>query len=183
MYRPSRLIIENEVADSPLVQRLTAALPDAPVSWVDQLKEDGAAGDGSALEIVKFKGRFIKPCPGTRSYTCCGYQILHLGTQCSLGCTYCILQAYFPNRNLRLFANLDDMVHQLEPYLSKSRRQVHRIGTGEFADSLLLDPLTRISEFLVPYFADQPNAVLELKTKTAQVDLLENLEPDRCVVG
>jgi spore photoproduct lyase len=176
MYRPSRLIIENEVADSPLVQRLTAALPDAPVSWVDQLKDDGAAGDGSALEIVKFKGRFIKPCPGTRSYTCCGYQILHLGTQCSLGCAYCILQAYFPNRNLRLFANLDDMVHQLEPYLSKSRRQVHRIGTGEFADSLLLDPLTRISEFLVPYFADQPNAVLELKTKTAQVDLLENLE-------
>ena len=176
MYRPSRLVIENEVANSPLAQRLTAALPDTPVSWVDQLKEDAAAGDGPALEIVKFKGRFIKPCPGTRSYTCCGYQILHLGTQCSLGCTYCILQAYFPNRNLRLFANLDDMVHQLEPYLSESRRQVHRIGTGEFTDSLLLDPLTRVSEFLVPYFADQPNAVLELKTKTAQVDLLENLE-------
>jgi spore photoproduct lyase len=53
---------------------------------------------------------------------------------------------------------------------------VHRIGTGEFTDSLLLDPLTRMTEDLVPFFAAQSNAVLELKTKTAQVDLLESLD-------
>jgi spore photoproduct lyase len=176
MYRPSRLVIEREVAESPLAQRILAALSDTPVSWLDQLKEDTTSGDDTVLEIVKFKGRFIRPCPGTRFYTCCGYQILHLGIQCSLGCTYCILQAYFPNSNLRLFANLDDMMQQLEASLSNSHRQVHRIGTGEFTDSLLLDPLTRVSELLVPFFAHQPNAVLELKTKTSQVDLLEKLE-------
>lgn len=176
MYRPSRLVIEKEVAESPLAQRILAALSDTPVSWLDRLKEDTTPGDDSVLEIVKFKGRFIKPCPGTRFYTCCGYQILHLGIQCSLGCTYCILQAYFPNSNLRLFANLDDMMQQLEASLTNSNRRVHRIGTGEFTDSLLLDPLTRVSELLVPFFAHQPNAVLELKTKTAQVDLLEKLD-------
>ncbi len=176
MYRPSRLVIEKEVADSLLAQRILAGLSDIPVRLLDRIKEDATAGDDSVLEIVKFKGRFIKPCPGTRFYTCCGYQILHLGIQCSLGCTYCILQAYFPNSNLRLFANLNDMMQQLEVSLRNSHRQVHRIGTGEFTDSLLLDPLTRLSELLVPFFAHQPNAVLELKTKTAQVDLLEKLE-------
>jgi len=176
MYRPARLAIETEVADSPLVKRILAALPDTPVSWVNRLGEDATEGDGSALEIVKYKGRFIKPCPGTRFYTCCGYQTLHLGSQCSIGCTYCILQAYFPSSNLRLFANLNDMMQQLDAHLRDSPNPVHRIGTGEFTDSLLLDPLTRHSEFLVPFFADQPNAVLELKTKTAQIGLLEKLE-------
>ena len=176
MYRPNRLIIEGGVADSPLVQRILSVLWDTPVSWVDRIQEDGATGNGLVLEIVKFKGRFLKPCPGTRSYTCCGYQILHLGLQCPVGCSYCILQAYFPNRNLRLFANLDDVTKQLGVHLKKSHRRVHRIGTGEFTDSLLLDPLTRLSELLVPFFADQPKAVLELKTKTTHVDLLEKLE-------
>ena len=65
---------------------------------------------------------------------------------------------------------------QLAEHLRNSRRQVHRIGTGEFTDSLLLDPLTHLSEIVVPFFAAQANAILELKTKTAQVDLLEKMD-------
>jgi spore photoproduct lyase len=175
-YRPERLLIEKPVAENRLVQRILAALQDVPVDWVDRLKDDPTSRNGKVLEIVKFQGRFIKPCPGTRFYTCCGYQILNLGVQCFLGCTYCILQAYFPNPNLRLFGNLEDMWQQLEEHLQSSPRRVHRIGTGEFTDSLLLDPLTRMTEDLVPFFAAQPNAVLELKTKTTQVDLLESLD-------
>ena len=175
-YRPERLVIEEEVGDSPLVKRILATLPDTPVAWVDRAKEDSENENGNILEIVKFRGKFIKPCPGTRFYNCCGYQILNLGIQCSLGCTYCILQAYFPNSNLRLFGNFEEAMQQLAEHLSNSRRQVHRIGTGEFTDSLLLDPLAHISEILVPFFALQSNAILELKTKTAQIDLLEKLD-------
>ena len=175
-YRPERLLIEKPVAESRLVQRILAGLQNIPVDWVDRLTDDTTSKNGKVLEIVKFQGRFIKPCPGTRFYTCCGYQILNLGVQCSLGCTYCILQAYFPNPNLRLFGNLEDMWQQLEEHLQNSPRRVNRIGPGEFTDSLLMDPLTRMSQDLVPFFAAQPNAVLELKTKTAQVDLLERLD-------
>jgi spore photoproduct lyase len=174
-YRPGRLLIEEAVADSPLVLRIRSALPDTPVRWVDRVSDQGTEEDDDILEIVGFRGRFVKPCPGTRFYTCCGYQILHLGMQCSLGCSYCILQAYFPSSNLRIFANIAGMWQQLEDHLRSSRR-VHRIGTGEFTDSLLLDSLTRMSEDLVPFFAERPNAVLELKTKTANVDLLEKLD-------
>jgi spore photoproduct lyase len=175
-YRPERLVIEKEVADSPLVKKILATSPGIPVDWVDRVQEDVAAENGSFLEIVKFSGRFIKPCPGTRFYNCCGYQILNLGIQCSLGCTYCILQAYFTSPNLRLFANLYDAIHQLTEHLDNSPQQIHRIGTGEFTDSLLLDPLIHLSEQLVPFFAAQQRAVLELKTKTAQVDLLEKID-------
>ena len=175
-YHPENLVIEEEVAGSPLVRSILAGLPGIPVQWVDRLGEERKSETGKALEIVKFKGRFVKACPGTRAYNCCGYQILNFGNQCSLGCSYCILQAYFPNPNLRLFANIDEMMQELREHLQNSLRAVHRIGTGEFTDSLLLDHLTRLSEILVPFFAKQPNAVLELKTKTSQVDLLEKLD-------
>lgn len=175
-YRPEKLVIEKAVGDSPLVKNILATSPGIPVDWVDQVQEDAEGEYGSLLEIVKFRGRFIKPCPGTRFYNCCGYQILNLGIQCSLGCTYCILQAYFTGRNLRLFANLNDALEQLTEHLSNFPNQIHRLGTGEFTDSLLLDPLIHLSENLIPFFAAQPRAVLELKTKTAQVDLLEKID-------
>jgi len=175
-YLPKRLVIEAAVADTALVRRILDCYSRLPVDWVERLDaEESALGDGQALEVAGFRGRFIKVCPGTRSYLCCGYQILHLGTQCSLGCTYCILQAYLSGRNLRLFANLDDMWLELMEHLRSSPRKVHRLGTGEFMDSLLLDPVTRLSRELIPFFADQPRAVLELKTKTANVELLEGL--------
>ena len=80
-YRPERLVIEKEVGDSPLVRRILATSPDIPIDWVDRVQEDADGENGSFLEIVKFRGRFIKPCPGTRFYNCCGYQILNLGIQ------------------------------------------------------------------------------------------------------
>ena len=58
----------------------------------------------------------------------------------------------------------------------KTRRRLHRIGTGEFTDSLLLDPFTKLSRLLVPYFAGTSNAVLELKTKTNFVENLRGLD-------
>ncbi|MBW1980939.1 MAG: DNA photolyase [Deltaproteobacteria bacterium] len=174
-FEPNRFVIEESVADSPMVQQLLSRVSGAEIQFVSEVNSTSQMSAGT-LEVVRFKGRFIKPCPGTSHYLCCGYQILHLGTNCSLGCTYCILQSYFPGAALRIFANMTDMWQQLEAHLRNSNRKVHRIGTGEFTDSLLLDPLTRMSEELVPFFADQDNAVLELKTKTTNVDLLGGLE-------
>jgi spore photoproduct lyase len=175
-YLPKRLVIDAAVADTALVRRILDCYTEVPVEWVERVAdEQSALADGQTLEVTRFRGRFVKACPGTRSYLCCGYQILNLGTQCSLGCTYCILQAYLAGRNLRLFANLGDMWLELMEHLRSSPRNVHRLGTGEFMDSLLLDPVTHLSRELVPVFAGQPRAVLELKTKTANVELLEGL--------
>jgi spore photoproduct lyase len=175
-YLPKRLVIEEAVADRPLVRRILDAFPKVPVKWVDRVAdEESAVGDSETLEVINFRGQFVKACPGTRRYLCCGYHILHLGTQCSLGCTYCILQAYLSGRNLRLFANLDDMWLELTEHLHSLPRKVHRLGTGEFMDSLLLDSFTHLSRELIPFFAGQPRAVLELKTKTANVELLRGL--------
>jgi spore photoproduct lyase len=171
---PKRIIVETEVAQSPLMRTLRRRLPLAEVTEVERLPAS-TPFDPDALEVVAFKGRLLRNCPGTRHYFCCGYQILHTGTQCSLDCSYCILQAYLNQPNLRVFGNTGDFLRELEAHLHAHPDQLHRIGTGEFTDSLLLDPWTALSRELVPFFAKQPNAVLELKTKTDFVANLEDL--------
>jgi len=168
------VLVEKAVRRSPLVQRLRERLPHARFQEVDSVPPASSRVRG-LLEVVHFKGRFWRPCPGTRVYDCCGYQILHFGTQCTIDCTYCILQAYLDQPNLRLFGNIDDLLREVDETLARNPDRLHRVGTGEFTDSLLLDPWTGLSRDLVPLFARHPNAVLELKTKTAHVDQLKDL--------
>jgi spore photoproduct lyase len=172
---PERVIIESAVSDGALAANLRKNLPSASFEIVDKIS-DAKTRDPKVLEVVRFRGKLLKSCPGTRNYHCCGYKILHFGVQCSLGCSYCILQAYLNQPNLRIFGNLDEILGELSENLARDRQCLYRIGTGEFSDSLLLDPFTELSRSLVPYFSKAANAVLELKTKTNFVQNLEGLD-------
>ena len=171
---PRKVMVEASVAGDPSISLLRGNLRRSEFQVVERIpaREDF---DPDVLEVAEFRGRFLRPCPGTRCYHCCGYKILHFGTGCSLGCTYCILQAYLNQPNLRLFGNTEELFHEVEQELNASPETLFRIGTGEFTDSLLLDPWTGFSRRLVPFFARQPNAILELKTKTHLVKNLANL--------
>ena len=127
------------------------------------------------LLLCQNRGHFLKPCPATKEYRCCGYQVINIGMNCPMDCVYCILQAYLNNPWLSHFVNVDDLLRDLEGALLAEPNRFFRIGTGEFTDSLALDQLTGLSPILVPFFAEKKNAVLELKTKSAAIANLEHL--------
>jgi len=127
------------------------------------------------LFLCRNKGRFFKPCPGTREYLCCNYYVINIGMNCPMDCVYCILQAYLNNPWLSFFVNLDDMIAEIDGTLKSHKSSFFRIGTGEFTDSLALDSLTGLSEYLVNYMREQPNGILELKTKSVAIDNLKKL--------
>jgi len=123
------------------------------------------------LFLIYYKGKFFRKCPGTKVYFCCGYKIFHFGEGCPLDCSYCILQLYLNRPGLKIWANLiEDGLPELKKILNeyKEKKQVLRIGTGEFADSLALESICNVSEILINFWQDvNPLAVLELKTKVA----------------
>jgi len=75
-----------------------------------------------------------------------------------------------------VYANVKKLLRELESCLSNHPGQYFRVGTGELADSLALDPLTKYSEPLVEFFSRQENAILELKTKSNCIQNLLDLE-------
>ncbi|MGB5159426.1 SPL family radical SAM protein [Desulfobacterium sp. N47] len=129
------------------------------------------------LFVTKNKGAFIRDCPGTSCYTCCGYKILHIGTFCSMDCSYCILQSYFHPPVLQFFVNHEDMIRETKQLFENTN--ISRVGTGEYTDSMIWEKLTDLSGILVTQFSEQNRAVLELKTKTTDIDLLEGLRHNR----
>jgi len=180
----SSLYIDKAVCEYPIVAILKERLQHASISEV----EDSTAlyralsahadpiGQGKRiLFLTRNRGRFIRKCPGTRSYICCGYQILHIGTYCTMDCSYCILQAYFHPPVLQYFVNQEALFAELDSLFACNKPPFRRLGTGEFTDSLIWEPWTGLSKMLVPYFGRQDRIVLELKTKTCSVENLKGL--------
>jgi spore photoproduct lyase len=97
-----------------------------------------------------------------------------------MDCAYCILQSYFHPPVLQFFVNHNDLFKELGRIFSDNK--IHRIGTGEFTDSLIWELWTDFSNRLVPAFAVQKQAILELKTKTTAIDRLEHLPHNRKII-
>jgi len=140
---------------------------------INSAKDPILAGK-SILYITRNKGAVIRKCPGTSHYTCCDYTILHTGTFCTMDCSYCILQAYFHPPVLQYFAGQDTLIPPLKQTFSENK--IYRIGTGEYTDSLIWEKISQGPKFLVETFAKQSNSLLELKTKTINVDSLLDLD-------
>jgi spore photoproduct lyase len=132
--------------------------------------KDDPISDGKKTLFFTKGHSFIKPCPGTERYLCCGYYTLNIITGCPADCSYCILQAYLSNNPfIQVFVNIEDMLSELE------RVRFCRIGTGELADSLALEDILCTSEILIPFFAQKKKGFLELKTKMADIEHILSL--------
>ena len=152
---------------------------DDPVSiyqWINSAADPVSRGK-QVLYLTRNKGGFLKSCPGTREYTCCDYQILHVASFCTMDCAYCILQSYFHPPLLQFFVNREDLDAELTGLFQK--KTVSRVGTGEFTDSLIWERWTDLTDHLVTRFALQDRAVLELKTKTVNIERLKGLDHRR----
>ncbi len=177
-----KLFVDAAVQSHPETKRvcqkigLPAETIDDPVALYRQinLSSDPVRRGKQILYLTKNKGGFLKPCPGTREYTCCDYQILHVASFCYMDCSYCILQSYFHPPLLQYFVNRDDLDSELSEFFQKG--EIARVGTGEFTDSLIWEPWTDLTETLVSRFSAQKKAVLELKTKTVNIDRLKGLD-------
>jgi spore photoproduct lyase len=178
--------------------------PDGQTPWGGILSETMARGRGSSrrvedisaangngdfgaakkkLLLTRHKGEFLKKCPGSEGQVCCNYYVINFASNCSMDCSYCYLQEYLAqNPALKVFSNVDDLMAEAGDLLTKHPRFLFRIGTGEITDSLAVDPYIGFAREVVPFFAQQPNVLLELKTKSDCVEGLVGLDPKERVV-
>ena len=183
--KPSTIYIEKEVQNHPQTLKITSQSK-ADIQIIDDTNKlfknisnasDPIEAGKKILLISKNKGLFLKKCPGTKNYICCGYKILHLASFCTMDCSYCILQAYFHPPLLRYFVNTEDMEKELD--LLFAEKKIYRVGTGEFSDSLIFENNTEISADLTQKFGKQTSCILELKTKTVNIQKQQRLAHNR----
>jgi len=180
-FKIEKIYLDEKAEKDWVTQHLLKSLPDVPVERVEDKKNlikqflpitDPIGMGKRNLLITHFYGRRLKPCPGTSRHICCGYYVINAISNCPMDCSYCVLQGYLNNPFLTLYTNWDELLQEVEGFLSMGRNPLSRLGTGELSDSLALETLFPVSRFLASYFAERENGILELKTKSANVDPL-----------
>jgi spore photoproduct lyase len=173
-YPIHRLILEEGLKDYKITHNVLKALPDLYPEYMGPEEIKLLEADCRTLLLTRNKGKFLKPCPGTKEYLCCQYRFLNVGLNCPIECTYCILQVYLNTSALVIFVNHEDMFTELESEIREDPSLI-RIGTGELTDSLALDPLTGLNPLLIDFFSHQKQSFLELKTKSDHIEHLLDL--------
>jgi spore photoproduct lyase len=175
-----RIVADPGLSGAPLVRRVRRRLPHASFRVLAEDEEPPASSGGGVLHLKRYLGRFLRFCPGTSAYNCCGYRILHIGENCPLACSYCVLKTYFRDGALKVWANQEDLFRELEKELRARPERLYRAGTGEFTDSLALEGVTGYTRDLLSFLSHYPNVCLELKTKTADLSWIDAAHrPDR----
>ena len=105
------------------------------------------------------------------------YYFSHM-LNCVYDCRYCFLQGMLPSANYLLFVNYEDFVEDIKDVANKHINDSKPVWffSGYDCDSLAYEPVTHFAEYFIPAFADIPNSVLELRTKSTQVRSLLNQE-------
>jgi spore photoproduct lyase len=178
--------VDAALETSPVVHRIREGLGDIP--WharadLDHVIQEIMSydahprGAGKTILLIRpFSGRLVKACPGTTGHICCGYKTINVLTNCPMDCSYCILQGYLNNPCVTLYPEFAKVFAEVEEILERHPRRVFRFGTGELGDSLILDKIVGFAAEAVPFFAAKSNAVLELKTKSAEIEHLLSLD-------
>ena len=195
-YQPEILLLEEGVEEYPLAQEVLSRLPDIPrqkfqdISMLTQQMKSSqydVFGEGKKrLALSRFKGSFLKKCPGiSPGMVCCNYYVVNLAKNCIYDCSYCFLQDFLGNNPTQVaYVNVEDLLVELEEVFTQYPDRNFRVGTGELTDSLALDAIVPYTAYLLPFFNQQSNAVLELKTKSDQIaNLLDHSDPTNIIVS
>ena len=108
-------------------------------------------------------------CPVASPRTlCCNLQTLDAVDNCGYGCSYCSIQSFFDGKQISFDRGFADKLQQLRLDPGKA----YHIGTGQSSDSLMWGNSHGVLDAVLRFAADNPNVILELKTKSANVSHL-----------
>jgi hypothetical protein len=157
---------DAEIVHSPTVPHSKAGAPSGAG------RERVAAGKrtlviGEHRSAVRFSDEAGNTCPNYWHFSLTGF--------CFYDCLYCYLAGVpgvWHSPTIRAYVNLEETIADIDRIATACGRPT-AFYAGKLQDGLSLDPLTRYSAALMPFFAEHPFARQVILTKSADVsDLL-----------
>lgn len=180
-----KLFIEKNALAYPVVEKIKTHFKNAEVKTIDSYQDIFGRvrkpylqkRDNLNLFLAEKKGEIVKVAPA--AYGLSGdehYYFVH-AYNCIYECQYCYLQGYFNSPDLVFFVNHQEICDEITKVAQAKPTQTVWFHAGEFSDSLALSHLTGELPLLFDTFKKLPQAKLELRTKSANIQVLRKLEP------
>ncbi len=194
-WLPREIIIHESVRNDRVTLHFTSRCPNIPVKYIRSAKASDIVGASGTLQKAAssmldkiLAGKqvvFIGPAreavdvfrmPDDRMI-CPDFDRLKLASNgCFYQCDWCYLKltyrAAFPFITVRV--QYDRIKAQIEKRLGRSEEPVI-FNSGELADSLAMEHLTRAGREFIPWFASTRNGYLYMLTKSDHVDHILDL--------
>jgi spore photoproduct lyase len=128
---------------------------------------------------VKGEDKILGQCPVASEKTlCCNLITLDAVENCGFECSYCSIQSFYPHNKIYY---KDSLLEKLK-LLEFKKDQIYHIGTGQSSDSLFIGNQGGILDQLMTFARDNPNIILEFKTKSKNIHYFTTNEIPRNVI-
>ncbi len=105
-------------------------------------------------------------CPVASEKTrCCNLMTLDAVANCGFNCSYCSIQSFYSGNQVIFDPELATKLAAID----LDPRKIYHIGTGQSSDSLMWGNSNGLEETLITFARDNPNVILELKSKSANI--------------
>lgn len=180
----NEVYVEEGVRDLPRVKQIIERIGKHPIYlenyselWGRSKKPYLHKRDTLNLFIAKKEGQLLKLAPD--AYGKGGephYYFIH-AYNCIYECQYCYLQGYFNSPDIVLFINHEDILGEMQSVLRNHPDKRVWFHAGEFSDSLALSHLTGELSLYHEFCRKNPEAIIELRTKSVNTREIEKLPP------
>ena len=186
------LYVEEAIASHPRTQRILERFPKARRIHIERYGEVFNRRTQNfrlqkrkpALILAeKHSGHVLPTPPGYGIGGAHNYYFSHM-LNCIYDCRYCFLQGMYASANYVLFVNFEDFFSAIDDVLERHHGEPVYFFSGYDCDSLALESISKFVTEALPFFAERPNAWLELRTKSVQLKPLLDTQPiSNCVVA
>jgi spore photoproduct lyase len=190
------IYIEDEIRDHPRTQTILARLPQATQVPCNRYGEVFNRSHQNfrlqkqrpALILAAKHGKHVLPAPS--GYGIGGapnFYFSHI-LNCPYDCRYCFLQGMYRSAHLVLFVNYEDFQDNIHAAIKEatisSTATTPYFFSGYDGDSMALEGVTDFVTDFLKFFADQPQACFEIRTKSVRLKPLINTTPlANCIVA
>jgi spore photoproduct lyase len=176
-FVPERIFVERGVEDCAVALRSRQAAPGAALEVFEDLpgllarfETVPSAEAKKNLVVARRAGGFVKEFPSGPGVTASGWRYFIPAIGCPADCRYCFLQTYHPAGVPVVFADQGAL-------LAEVAEKARELGGGyfyggELCDNLILERQIGVLPRLVELFRTMPEATLELRTKSDEVEPL-----------
>jgi spore photoproduct lyase len=132
------------------------------------------------MEIQESKKTISGLCPVASDKTvCCNLHTIDIVENCPYACSYCTIQTFYSDRYL-----FDKHAEEKLLALKLDRKRFYHFGSGQSTDALAWGNKYGILDTLCRFAQDNPNILLEFKTKSDHIDyFLNNTAPKNIVIS
>ena len=118
-------------------------------------------------------------CPVASPKTrCCNLMTLDAVESCGFDCSYCSIQSFYNEDKIIFDKDFKKKLQQIKI----DPNEIYHIGTGQSSDSLMWGNRYGILDALMEFASKYPNVILEMKTKSKQINyFLENEIPKNVI--